>query len=65
MEFGPINGHKVVNQLANNATFYALTGSIKGKENQRVSNFYLDIKPCSSYYNDPEVEVFWTEFAKE
>ena len=32
MEFGPINGHKAVNQLANNATFYTLTGFIKGKE---------------------------------
>ena len=27
-----VNGHEVVNQLANNSTFHALTSSIKGKE---------------------------------
>jgi len=45
--------------------FYALTGFIKGKEDQGAFNFYFDIKPCSSYYNDPKAKAFWTEFTKE
>jgi hypothetical protein len=62
-EFGPINGREAFNQLANNSTFHALTGSIKGKEDQESSNFYFDIEPCSDYHDDPEAEAFWAEFS--
>jgi hypothetical protein len=34
------------------------------KEDQGASNFYFNIKHYPSYYNDPEAEAFWTEFAK-
>ena len=34
-------------------------------DNQEASNFYFDIEPCSSYYNDPKAEAFWAEFARE
>ena len=63
-EFGPINGREAVTQLANNSVFHALTGSVKGQEDQEASNFYFDIEPCSDYYNDPKAEAFWTEFTK-
>src|SRR5712671_2548823 len=62
-EFGPVNGRKAFDQLANNATLHALTGSIEGKESQEASNFYFDVEPCSDYHDDPEAEAFWTEFA--
>jgi hypothetical protein len=65
IELGPVNGHEVVNQLANNSTFHALTSSIKGKEDQEASNFYFNIEPYSSCYNDPKAEAFWAEFARE
>jgi hypothetical protein len=64
-EFGPVNGRKAFDQLANNATLHALTGSIEGKESQEASNFYFDVEPCSDYHDDPEAEAFWTEFARE
>jgi len=64
-ELGPVNGHEVANQLANNSTFYALTSSIKDKEDQEASNFYFNIEPYSSYHNDPEAEAFWAELVRE
>jgi len=59
-EFGLVNRYKAFNQLANNSTFHALTGSVK-----EASNFYFNIEPCSNYHDDPKAEVFWTKFAKE
>ena len=35
-----------------------------GKD-QGASNFYLDIEHHPSYYDDPEAEAFWTEFARD
>ena len=35
------------------------------KEDQEAFNFYFNIEPCPSYYSDPKVEAFWTEFARE
>ena len=36
-----------------------------GKENQETFNFYFNIKPYFSYYNNSKAEAFWTKFAKE
>ena len=63
-ELGPINGREAYNQLANNKTFHAFTGSIKGKK-EEADNFWYEIEPCSSDHDDPEAEAFWAEFAKE
>ena len=64
-EFGPINGREAITRLADNSVFHALTGSVRGQEDQEASNFYFDIEPCSDYHDDPEAEAFWAEFAKE
>jgi hypothetical protein len=42
-----------------------LTGSIKGKEDQKASNFYFNIEPWSSHPDDPKEEAFWAEFARK